>query len=102
MSWALPHVAELEAGRTVQFRPRGHSMRPKIKSGQLVTVEPMGNHVVQKGDIVLCKVRGRYFLHLVKALDAEGERYQIGNNRGHVNGWVRRRGIYGVCTKVGG
>jgi hypothetical protein len=37
---------------------------------------------------VLCKVRGAEYLHLVKAI--QGSRFQIGNNRGHVNGWWER------------
>lgn len=39
-------------GETVQFRPRGNSMKGKIESGQLVTVEPIGNRQLAKGDIV--------------------------------------------------
>ena len=45
-----------------------------------------------------CKVNGRHYLHLVKAI--QGRRIQIGNNRGRVNGWVGESGIYGKCTRV--
>jgi hypothetical protein len=37
-------------------------------------------------------------LHLIKAL-SDG-RFQIGNNRGHINGWVGHNCIYGRATKV--
>jgi hypothetical protein len=47
---------------------------------------------------VLCKVNGRQYLHLVKAV--QGGRFQIGNNRGHVNGWVSASCIYGRCVRV--
>jgi len=47
---------------------------------------------------VLCKVRGREYLHIVKAI--QGPRFQIGNNRGHINGWIGRASIYGKLTKV--
>ena len=77
----------------MQFRPRGHSMTGKISSGQLCTVEPLGDHVIAAGDIVLCRVNGAQYLHLVKAI--QGERFPIGNNRGGINGWVSRRQIYG-------
>ena len=50
------------------------------------------------GDVVLCKVNGREYLHLIKAV--QGERYQIGNNRGRINGWVSRNGIFGKCVRV--
>ena len=94
-------------------------------------MKPLGDHVVQKGDIVLCKVKGSQYLHLVKAVktvkgmdDAKRailkdlppqliedigkackhyppmQRYQIGNNKGRVNGWIGRGKIYGVLVSV--
>jgi hypothetical protein len=51
-----------------------------------------------QGDVVLCKVYGREFLHLVKAV--QDGRFQIGNNKGHVNGWVGANGIYGKLVAV--
>src|SRR5262245_45486681 len=97
MGWATGHVEKLMNGDTVQFRPRGQSMSGKIESGQLCTVEPVTNDL-QVGDIVLCKVNGREFLHLIKAI--QGQRYQIGNNRGFINGWIGRNGVYGKCIRV--
>lgn len=41
MGWATAYIAKLKLGETVQFRPRGHSMKGKIDSGQLCTVEPV-------------------------------------------------------------
>jgi hypothetical protein len=93
MGWADGHITRLAAGETVQFRPRGHSMAGKITSGQLCTVEPLGDHLLEVGDIVLCRVSGSQYLHLVKAI--QGERLQIGNNRGGINGWITRRQIFG-------
>lgn len=98
MGWATQHIAKLVAGETVQFRPRGNSMTGKIESGQLCTVVPAAGLQIQAGDIVLCKVNGCEYLHLVKAI--QGERYQIGNNRGRINGWVGRQMIYGRCIRV--
>jgi hypothetical protein len=97
MGWATHYITKLREGATVQFRPRGHSMRGKIESGQLVTVEPVPERL-EVGDIVLCKVRGAEYLHLIKAV--QGERYLIGNNRGKVNGWVSRSAIFGKCVRV--
>ncbi len=99
MGWAMPYIAKLKQGETVQFRPRGNSMRGKIESGQLCTVEPMVDAAaLQVGDIVLCKVNGREYLHLIKA--TQGPRFQIGNNRGYINGWVSVNAIFGRCVKV--
>ena len=81
------------------FRPRGSSMAGKIESGQLCTVEPIVDvSVLMVGDIVLCKVAGNEYLHLVKAV--QGQRFQIGNNRGFINGWIGPNAIFGRCIKV--
>lgn len=98
MSWADNYIAKLLAGETVQFRPRGNSMVPLIHSGNLVTLVMATRGTVKVGDIVLCKVKGAQYLHLVKAID--GERYQIVNNRGGINGWTSGSHIYGRVTKV--
>jgi hypothetical protein len=93
VGWADGYIERLARGETVQFRPRGHSMVGKIESGQLCTVEPVGEYLLSIGDIVLCRVKGAQYLHLVKAI--QGPRYQIGNNRGGINGWVTCRQIFG-------
>ena len=98
MGWASGHIAKLRAGEPVSFRPRGHSMAGKIESGQLCTVQPVDPATLQVGDVVLCKVRGREYLHLIKAI--QGPRFQIGNNRGRINGWVTAGAIYGKCVRV--
>ena len=99
MGWATGHIARLKEGETVSFRPRGNSMQGKIESGQLCTVEPIDDpSALRVGDIVLCKVGGAQYLHLIKAI--QGERFQIGNNRGRINGWVSAGGIFGRLTKV--
>lgn len=73
-------------------------MSPKIESGQLCTVEPVEPATLEVGDIVLCKVRGAEYLHLIKAI--QGPRFQIGNNRGRINGWVSANAIFGRLVRV--
>lgn len=96
MNWASNAIAELRLGKAVQIRPRGNSMRGKVESGQLVTLEPCPDPKV--GDLVLVKVNGAVFLHLVKARD--GARVLIGNNRGRINGWANVASVYGVATRI--
>jgi len=99
MGWAAPYIEKLKLGETVSFRPRGHSMKGKIESGQLCTVKPIENiEKLQKGDIVLCKVNGNEYLHLIKAI--QGSRFQIGNNRGRINGWISANSIFGICSRI--
>lgn len=99
MGWATQYIEQLQNGETVQFRPRGNSMAGKIESGQLCTVEPIEDpDSLQVGDIVLCKVNGYQYIHLIKAI--QGKRFQIGNNRGRINGWVTANSIFGKCVEV--
>lgn len=98
MGWATGHIEKLRAGETVSFRPRGNSMTGKIESGQLCTVTPVDPETLKVGDIVLCKVNGQEYLHLIRAI--QGPRFQIGNNRGRINGWVSAKAIYGKCVSV--
>ncbi len=86
MGWASRYIEKLRAGETVSFHPHGHSMTGRIESGQLCTVVPIDPAVLDVGDIVLCKVAGNEYLHIGKAI-ANG-RYQIGTNRGFINGWI--------------
>lgn len=98
MGWASPYIEKLRLGETVSFRPRGNSMAGKIESGQLCTVEPVDPAAIRVGDIVLCKVNGSEYLHLIKAI--QGARFQIGNNRGRINGWVSAGAIFGRCIHI--
>lgn len=98
MGWAAAHIAKLKNGEVVQFRPRGNSMQPKIQSGNLCTVAPVDPQTLSAGDVVLCKVRGNEYLHIVKAI--QGQRFQIGNNRGLINGWIGPNSIFGKLTNV--
>lgn len=103
MSWAATHVAALARDLTITFRPRGHSMRGRISDGQPVTVAPLGEaDTIAQDDIVLCRVHGRDFLHLVLATRREGPdtRYLIGNNRGRINGWIGRAAVFGRVTEI--
>lgn len=101
MGWAVGHILRLTRGETVSFRPRGNSMSPKIKSGQLVTVEPVrADTPLVVGDVVLCRVGGCEFLHLVKAIENDGKTFAIGNIHDFLNGRIPRDKIYGRLTKV--
>jgi hypothetical protein len=98
--WCQHALAELAAGRAATLRPRGHSMAPKVRDRAYVELEPVvAETELNVGDVVLCRVRGRYFLHLITALDSQG-RVQIGNARGHINGWIGRAAVFGRATAI--
>ena len=97
--WATGLIIRLKAGETVQFRPRGQSMRGKVPSGALCTVEPISDPSrLDVDQIVLCTVRGAQYLHLIKAI-RDGQ-YLIGNNRGGINGWITADSIRGRLIAV--
>lgn len=71
----------------------GNSMTPILKSGSILEYKKKDEYEV--GDIVFCKVRGRY-IDAHKVVKKDGNRYLIANNHGHENGWTRQ--VYGyVC-----
>jgi len=98
LGWATFYIEQLRVGKAISFRPRGHSMKGRIESGQLCTIVPVEPTTLNVDDIVLCKVRGNEYLHLVKAIS--GSRFQIGNNRGLINGWVGPNAIFGKCVSI--
>jgi hypothetical protein len=99
MSWAAHAIEALQRGETVTIRPRGHSMEPKVKHLARVTLEPLGNRTLAVGDVVLVRVKRRVYLHLITAKLAPSG-YQIGNNKGHINGRANRDAIYGIAVEI--
>ena len=97
MSWAKYIKEKLKNGEMVSFRPRGNSMAGRIEDNQLVTVKPCEMNELAAGDVVLVKVNGRDYLHLIKAIDRG--RYLIGNNKGKINGWVGFNCIFGKVVE---
>ncbi|MCX4776315.1 S26 family signal peptidase [Streptomyces sp. NBC_01264] len=90
----------VRAGATVEFRPTGTSMVPLVRSRQRVRVAPADPALLQPGDIVLARVSGTVYLHLVTAVDTPRCRVQISNNRGRVNGWTGHDRVFGICLAV--
>ena len=87
-------------GETCRVTGVGNSMTPILKSRQDVICEPVTEKTdLRKNDIVLSKVNGRYYLHLIHAI-RNGSQYLIGNNHGHMNGWVNRSSIFGKVVEI--
>ena len=77
-------------------------MVPLIRSRQSVVVAPVDPAKLEAGDIVLARVSGTVYLHLVSSLDPTRNRVQISNNRGRVNGWTSHDRVFGICVAVEG
>ncbi|UUF14175.1 MULTISPECIES: S24 family peptidase [Flavobacterium] len=82
---------ELETVGNGKMKAFGDSMRPILKSGSLLTFIKSENY--QIGDIVFCKVKGRYInAHKIIKTDTN-KGFLIANNHGFENGWTKI--IYG-------
>lgn len=86
-------LKEKGAGKMKCF---GTSMMPILKSGSLMTFKSKDEYEI--GDIVFCKVKGRYVdAHKIVKKDLK-KGYLIANNKGYENGWTKT--IYGKAVKA--
>ena len=95
----IPEVGRLLAeGREVEMRPKGNSMLPFIRQEKdNVVLKKKDN--VEKGDIVLVDLGGRYVLHRIIAED--GERLTLmgdGNIRGTES--CAKDNVLGTVVKI--
>jgi len=82
---------ELASAGTGKMKAFGNSMLPILKSGSLLTFIQTADYRI--GDIVFCKVKGRYIdAHKITKIEA-GKGFLIANNHGFENGWTKT--IYG-------
>ncbi|HEY6902513.1 MAG TPA: S26 family signal peptidase, partial [Puia sp.] len=71
-------------------------MLPILKSGSLLTFIRAADYNI--GDIVFCKVKGRYIdAHKITKTD-QSKGYLIANNHGFENGWTKI--IYGKVIQA--
>ena len=100
--WATFAVEALLRGEACKITPHGKSMMPRVKSGATVTLAPFTEGIPEVGDVVLVRVRGTVYLHLIKAIKGKGEdtEYLIGNNHGGINGWTSRKLVYGKAIEI--
>lgn len=90
-------LERLYKGESFVTSEKGTSMMPILKSGQNHIISPAQWETVEVGDIVYCKIRGRFYTHLVISKN-EDKGCLIGNNRGHINGWTKQ--VYGKVTEI--
>jgi hypothetical protein len=65
-------------------------------AGRAVRIDehmPARFHFLCRRDRALQGVHGAEYLNILKAIS--GQRFQIGNNRGGINGWIGANGIFG-------
>jgi len=85
----------LDRGLEPSIKCFGNSMLPILTNPS--TCKYRRQDAYRIGDIVFCRVRGRYIdAHRITAID--GGRYLISNNHGHNNGWTRT--VYGRVVEA--
>lgn len=79
-------IEALEKGHEHTMKVFGNSMLPLIQSGSKLTFKATGDYEI--GDIVFCRVKGRFIqAHQITKVDEKG-RCMIANRRGRENGWA--------------
>jgi hypothetical protein len=89
-------LADLERQGWGKMKCFGNSMLPKLDNPTMNTYIPQDEYEV--GDIVFCKVKGKFIdSHLItQKNDSKG--YMISNNKNHQNGWTTK--VYGRVVKA--
>lgn len=81
-------IDRITASGQYSMKVFGNSMLPLIKSGSVLVFHQQDSYEI--GDVVLCKVHGR-FIDAHKIFKKDPVRgYLIGNNHGYENGWTHQ------------
>lgn len=88
----------LEEKGEIMIHCNGNSMDPIIHCAERIYLRKV--NVYKVGDAVFCKVNGALQVHKISAIDDETKQYQISNNKGFVNGWVKQDAVYGLAWKI--
>ena len=98
MGWVKDAIKELNEKGICKIQPFGGSMRGKIESGDLVTLQRYNDENLETDDAVFVKWKGNYLLHLVK--DRTENDVLIGNNLGKINGWISKKDVIGIVIAI--
>lgn len=90
-----------ERGIAIRFKAHGGSMVPFIRSGDVVTVSPVGEKPVLLGEVVACRhpAGGGLVVHRVVGRK-KGVFLIKGDGHGRVDGWVDRDQVLGRVVRV--
>ena len=81
-------MKSLEETGSGKMKCFGNSMKPILTNPSVCTYERREQYGV--GDIVFCKVKGRYIDAHIIVQKSDERGYLIANNHGHQNGWTRK------------
>jgi uncharacterized repeat protein (TIGR01451 family) len=90
----------LRAGIPIRFRADGASMRPTLEGGDLLTVEPIDQAPLQRGNIVLTCSDDGFKAHRIVTLNETGDAFEIRGDAGLENESGDSRMILGRVTQA--
>jgi len=96
--WAI-----LAKGKPVRFQVRGFSMSPFLREGDVVTLRPVGERPLCRGDIAAFfdSSSGKMAVHRIVSADRKSGRFLFkGDNSPAADGFVDASDIYGIIGRV--
>ena len=106
ISLSTPVIMELieavhEKGASFRFQARGYSMTPAIRDGDVITVAPLKNIKIGRGDVLAFRHPERPQLLVHRVLRKKEKCYFIkGDNCSDADGWIPAENILGIVTCV--
>jgi signal peptidase I len=106
-SLSAPVIMELieavhEKGAPFRFQARGSSMTPAIRDGDVITVAPLKDIKIGRGDVLAFRHPERPQLLVHRILRKKENRFFIkGDNCSAADGWIPAENILGIVTQVG-
>lgn len=88
-------------GRLLRFTVYGASMRPLLRAGDIVTVEPVDPSLIGSGDVLYFKApSGKYFLHRLICRSRQGLLFCKGDACGDLDPLIDPRDVLGRLVLV--
>lgn len=106
ISLSAPVIMELieavhEKGMSFRFKARGHSMTPAIRDGDYITLAPLGDMILSRGDVLAFRHPERPQMLVHRVLRKKEKCYFIkGDNCSEVDGWIPAENILGLISQV--
>ena len=91
----------MKRGRRSGSRPKGYSMTPAIRDGDIITVSPLKDIMPRRGDVLAFRHPERPQMLVHRVLHTMARKYFIkGDNCPEADGWIPAENILGLISKV--
>jgi len=88
-------------GAMIRTRAWGGSMFPFIRSGDVLTIAPVGDARLRPGDVAAARVAGSGRLAVHRIVASRGPAYLFrGDNSSEADGWIPVADVLGVVVRV--